>query len=327
MITKVCKFCNKKFDIFPYQQSSASFCREQCYHDCQRQSPYPLLTCGQCGKSFRNERRTRNRIYCSQICSLEARYKYSHNDKQCPQCQLSFKYSPRNPFQKYCSRECQSESQKLPFNQRFFENINSEKKPYILGLIFTDGCIYSSKTKNSKAVNFASSDKKLVALFRRALDSAHTINHYKNAYSVTIRDKKLFLALKNLGVKERKSWASYTLPQISKPMMRHFLRGVYDGDGSFYIDQRNHKHRYLGTGLTSNCLKFLEGIKNFISQELKISAPSIISYKNRASGGSYQLRIARQKDVQQLTDYLYKNSSYFLGRKLRIINNFYGRKI
>lgn len=69
----------------------------------------------------------------------------------------------------------------------------------------------------------------------------------------------------NHGCVDRKS-KIIRMPNIPENLIRHFIRGYFDGDGSvcFYFATKAHKHRTLTTSFTSGSQGFLEDICNII---------------------------------------------------------------
>lgn len=48
---------------------------------------------------------------------------------------------------------------KFNFNQNYFNKIDSPEKAYMLGLIYSDGCIYPDKNSSSKYIIFGQSEE------------------------------------------------------------------------------------------------------------------------------------------------------------------------
>ena len=130
-------------------------------------------------------------------------------------------------------------------------------------------------------------------------------------------------SLKKLGVTPRKSWNEYGLPQIPNSLMWHFLRGAFDGDGSFYIDNRG-KWKYLCASLSCGSYKFLQEINEWL-EKYKIQTHKIRFDKKQNGKGCWQLRITKKGAIRKFSEYLYKNSNYFLNRKYKIVESFYAR--
>ena len=318
MIEKTCNFCFKKFNVHPYRELTAHFCSAKCYNTYRTNLAYPKRVCPQCKKEFSIGRETRYRKYCSQKCANLAQRRYSREVKICPYCGKKFKYNPKNPHQKYCSVICQIKSRGYKVDENFFNIINSESKAYLLGLIFSDGNISSRKSY----INISSKDRELIKTCKKILNTNRPIYHYQNSFSLTIGNQNLYNSLVRLGVLKRKSWKEYSIPEIPQNLLWHFLRGVFDGDGSFYIDDRE-KWKYLCASFSCNSKRFLQEIKCRLGKQ-GIKTANIRFDRKPNDKGSWQLRINCKKAIKKFTDYLYKNSNYFLSRKHKIVKTFYG---
>jgi len=320
MIKKTCIFCKKEFFVHEYRKITANFCSKKCYNNYRKNLTYPEKTCPKCNKNFSIKRETRHKKYCSAECANLAKRKYEPRDKICEKCGKTIKYSSKNPKQKFCSVLCQIDSRAYHVNENFFRNINSEGKAYVLGLIFSDGSISSKKFYT----NISSTDRSILEICKKLLNADTPIHHYKNCFSLIIGNRGIHKSLIALGVLQRKSWKEYSLPAVSPNFMRHFLRGFFDGDGSFFIDRRE-KNNYLCASFACNSKTFLEEVKSCL---LKNNIePQIIRYDKKDNNtGSWQLRIAKKNSVKNFTDFLYKNSKYFLNRKYNIVKKFYGEK-
>jgi len=323
MIKKICQSCSKEFYIHNYRESAARFCSLACYNSFRKNAAYQKI-CLQCNEEFVNKRETRNRKYCGEKCSSKARRKYNRDDKICPTCKSVFGYRSRNPHQIFCSNQCNIKSRAYKVNGKFFDKIDSEGKAYLLGIIFSDGSV-SSKSNH---INISSNDRDMIETCRKLLETTSPIHQYKNYFCLIISNQNLRNSLINLGVMPRKSWKELSIPLIPEKLIRHFLRGMYDGDGSFYLDKReSNRYIYLCSALSSASYQFSKEIKSMLEKQLKITFHKI-RFDDRGGGkGSYQLRLFRKEDVKKFVDYLYRNSNYFLKRKYIFVKNFYHGKI
>lgn len=118
----------------------------------------------------------------------------------------------------------------------FFKHIDSKNKAYILGLIISDGYV-DDYTK----LTFTSKDIELVEIFKKELKSEHKLAKYDifdkrtnkiyTRYSIQIASKEIVTDLNKLGIYSNKSF-DCSMPDIPINYFWHFVRGVFDGDGS-----------------------------------------------------------------------------------------------
>lgn len=316
MIKKECIFCNKTFSIHSYRKSTANFCSRKCYNTDRKKKAYPTKTCPYCNNMFCVNRKTRYHKYCSVECSILGRRKYKREEKVCPFCNKKFMPSSKNINQKYCSILCNVRSRAYKCNEDVFQKIDSQEKAYLLGIIFSDGCIF-----NKRCLNISSKDEELIHWCKNIIESSAPIHKYKNYFSFIISNKSIYGSLQKLGVIERKSWEEYSLPKIRNNLKRHFIRGIFDGDGSFYIDNRE-KYKYLCASFTCNSKKFLKEIRDWLEKR-GITTQNIRFDEKDSNKGSWQLRISKKNSIRKFGNNLYRKANFFLPRKYRIFNSFY----
>lgn len=320
---KFCAFCSKEFKVHNYRKKSAHFCGTDCYNQYRKNNAYPPKICPFCKTKFPINRKTRYCKYCSKKCSLLGRRKYEHREKTCPVCKKIFQFNSKNPRQIFCSNQCSVKNRAYKIDEKFFNQIDSEGKAYLLGLMFSDGNISS---KNNY-INFSSNDKNLVEIAKTLLGSNSPIHHYKSSFSLIIGNQNLHTALNKLGVLKRKSWQELSLPPIPKKLIGHFIRGLHDGDGCFYADNRQEKYSYLCSSLTCGSRQFLEQIKELLEKKLRISFHKVRFDRKENNKGSYQLCLSRKNDIKKFIKYLYQDCHYCLNRKYKITEQFYGKQI
>ena len=125
-------------------------------------------------------------------------------------------------------------------NYNYFNIIDTEHKAYWIGFLLADGFV------NKKEVSFClqKNDIKMIELFLNDLDSNCPIKYNKdNNPFVTITSKDLSNSLIEKGFHNRKSWSfdlDLLLSYIPKELENHFIRGMFDGDGSIKYYKYNY---------------------------------------------------------------------------------------
>ncbi len=153
---------------------------------------------------------------------------------------------------------------KIRYNENFFKEWSAEMA-YVLGLIYTDGNLYVRKDKSGYELgilSFAQKDKELVEKFLKLMDCDATIRFKERRefakttagelYYFSIGSNDIAKDLLKLGLTPNKS-LDMVFPEIPDKFMRHFIRGLFDGDGSVYLESRK-----------SIRVKLLSGSKGFI---------------------------------------------------------------
>lgn len=201
-------------------------------------------------------------------------------------------------------------------NDDFFSIIDTEKKAYWLGVLYADGCV-----RNPNIVVFSSIDKNWVELFKRDIETDRPIRRefhktfQREIWKISITSEQMYNDLCNHGCVDRKS-KIIRMPNIPENLIRHFIRGYFDGDGSvcFYFATKTHKHRTLATSFTSGSQGFLEDICNIIPTS---HIQKVYWHSNGTGGGVWSVRIG-PNDSLILYDYFYKDSTVWLQRKKNV---------
>ena len=123
-----------------------------------------------------------------------------------------------------------------PFLVNFFSIIDTEEKAYWLGFLAADGNVGSNNPVVS--IHLSLTDVDHLSKIRQSLQSTHPIKIYNKSCYFTIRSKILTDDLKQYGIVPRKD-RIVRAPQIDTFFVRHFWRGVIDGDGCLY--KRTHQ--------------------------------------------------------------------------------------
>ena len=196
------------------------------------------------------------------------------------------------------------------FNNHYFDKIETEEQAYILGFIYADGYISS----NTFGVKVDTKDIDIIEKIKSALQSEHKIvrgiNRNNTASGenteyvmLSINDSYFVSKLQELGVLYNKS-KILTFPHfLDKSLIRHFLRGYFDGDGSVYITQNNPKFSLVGTK------EFLETALTYIKEN--VNTKSNI-HKNKTI---YDIQIGGRNLIKQVYKYLYEDATIYLNRK------------
>ena len=138
---------------------------------------------------------------------------------------------------------------KYTLNQRYFSSIDTEEKAYWLGFISADGCIKNTPKMKTVTVNLANIDRGHLEKMSAAVDSnkpiyafSRTRNRANVITATAVFNSPYMIAdLIALSITERKS---LTLQPWTGPdeLMRHYWRGIFDGDGCIHQRKRNQWH-------------------------------------------------------------------------------------
>lgn len=125
---------------------------------------------------------------------------------------------------------------KRPFKNRYiFDKIDTEEKAYWLGFLYADGSVGSKEDKIE--LSLAACDYNHIQKFKDFIGLDNKISYRKkqNAYRYSFRDKTFKEVLIKQGCVPKKSLILTfpTIDQVPVELIRHFIRGYFDGDGYF----------------------------------------------------------------------------------------------
>lgn len=212
-------------------------------------------------------------------------------------------------------------------NHDFFKVIDSEYKAYFLGLMIADGCVQNIRKKSDKewfsksiSLELSINDRYILDEFAKCLVYTGKIHdHYKNdelsTQIIRFASSDMFNDLETYGVIPNKSKIETYLPIIDPQLMRHLIRGIFDGDGTVYIG--NNKFNWGFYGSYRLC--------NEISEFLKINIFSNNSMPSVFNKGTVSFIYLHSKFRTPIFfNYLYKDATIYMKRKKEKFEIYYG---
>lgn len=221
---------------------------------------------------------------------------------------------------------------KYKFNEDFFKDINTENRAYWLGFLYADGCIVDMKlkdgTKIPQTVQISISINDIEILYKFMKD----IELDKNIYIGTQYNKKSITQYCRLqvgssvmcsdlikhGCFPRKTYTLKFPYEIPEELIRHFIRGYFDGDGSIYLCERMQYDRRRGKEyLQQNFCCNFQGTYDFLkSLETVLNRNNIITRPIRNGHGNvYSLDFGRRDSMINFFHYIYDDCNVCLNRK------------
>jgi hypothetical protein len=198
-------------------------------------------------------------------------------------------------------------------NHDYFNVIDTQEKAYWLGFLFADGYIRERKSGNSLELKLSVKDYDHLLLFRECIGSNHLVKEsqskvkYNGGVSISnmihlaMYSSKLVNSIRKQGVHSRKTF-TIERPNIEKGMMSHFIRGYFDGDGSFSFNPEKYS-------IKTQIVSASEDFKKFIINELEDNNIKINLYSD------IKLQIQNKMDNKKFYDYIYNNAKIYLKRK------------
>ena len=224
--------------------------------------------------------------------------------------------------------EIPSKKQKYSINDFYFDDLRDPEVIYTIGFLYADGCNSDEYVRMSleegdveilKRINSNMCNEKDVQ-FEDKSDKHDFGYTYKNQYKLEIRNKRISKVLSILGVVRNKSLI-LTFPKWLHPSMySHFIRGVYDGDGSLYRYFNNNKPRNTTVTITST-EEFCKAIIDICAKYIGIK--SNLYDASCHNGITKVFSITGCNVCKKFLDWIYKDSTIHLERKYNRYCDYY----
>lgn len=216
-------------------------------------------------------------------------------------------------------------------NEEYFKVIDTEQKAYWLGFLYADGCVTENNSRGyikAMTMELGLSIKDVTHLdkFNNSTSSNYTIkrktvtlngNKYE-ACRVTICNTNFCKFLISKGCTPRKS-LSLIFPNediVPKSLIRHFIRGYFDGDGCvcYASDKAKSKHYIYGFVGT---MDILNNIQSVLCNEIGATKTKISE-----KGNAFQCSWGGRNNCVRFYEYIYKDATIWLDEKFnKIINH------
>lgn len=213
------------------------------------------------------------------------------------------------------------------FNRDFFEVIDTEEKAYWLGFIFADGCVYINDTRIHSAetsIQLQESDASHLRKFNKSLQGnlqvgfkpLNTFNKPRMICYIRCYSYKMAQDLISHGCVECKSFVVKMPTGVPKELLRHFIRGYYDGNGCICL--KNTAQKLLGINFCTASKDMVEGLRECLF-EFGINS-YIVDEKGKST---YRLYVCGMRNVDNMLHFMYDDSSIYLDRKYEKAKNLY----
>lgn len=208
----------------------------------------------------------------------------------------------------------------------FFNVIDTEEKAYWLGFIFADGYIsYSEKNmkKGQLATTYCTgiklkwSDGEHLKKFNKSISGNYKvfkeINHpdgfrkqTTEAAKILVYSQQMYNDLNKYFDRDKTYTAKF--PDIPENLIRHFIRGYFDGDGCLSLIDDKIYIKFLGASKD-----FHEGLKEVLKNNNFIFTSN--SKINLHGTEMYYILINRNLEKIKFLDWIYQDCNVYLDRK------------
>lgn len=211
---------------------------------------------------------------------------------------------------------------KYKLNESFFDNINTPNKAYIMGLLHSDGS--NNIDKSTISISLQEDDKDILEQIRLEVNSEKPLEYldysdkhdfgytYKNQYRLLLFSKHMCEELNNKGITPNKSLTIGFPNWLNTNLIPHYVRGVYDGDGSIYRSYRNDNNLPITVTITAT-ESFCKVLKDICKKELNISAG--IYDASCHNGITKVFTLSGRNIAKKFLDWIYQDADLFLQRK------------
>lgn len=221
-------------------------------------------------------------------------------------------------------------NRKHHFNEKYFSVIDSEEKAYWLGFIMADGCIEVSSNSHESvrlAVILKNTDIHRLKKLAHSLEFNGQIFEKeivdKRGFSTTrcelkINSKMLCSDLLKYGIVPKKT-GKELIPCLNDDLIRHFLRGFFDGDGSITLSSNKKFYRFkLGSSSLIVTRQTQEYFHNY-----DVDVNYYVDYNYRRP--FYVLESNCKEKCNQIFHLLYDDANIYLDRKYDRVLDFFNK--
>jgi hypothetical protein len=216
---------------------------------------------------------------------------------------------------------------KYPYicDYHYFDKIDTEEKAYWLGFLTADGWINHSKKTNAgvTGIELQYGDINHLKKFNKSIGGNYQITDRWRECSLSKKDKDkkhhmccirifsltMYNTLKNLGFSNDKSY-DFHMPDLSNDLIRHYIRGYFDGDGCFCFTNKSFGVNFITASysLYQDILSILETLSINTSNHIFI---------NEFGTTMYRPEICKLNDKIKFLDWIYQDCNIYLDRKYK----------
>lgn len=214
-----------------------------------------------------------------------------------------------------CEKSLSEIRRKYDVIDNYFDIIDTQNKAYALGLYYADGTV--SKNKNYVSISLQERDVNILDKLNNEFGGNRKLtfvkfndknSNWSNQYMFTVASDKIHGDLIKHGCVPNKSLILEFPNTIPREMIRHFVRGYFDGDGN--ISKNEDRCTLIST--EDFCCKLSEIVK----KELNINSSIFFCHNKNTTTRTFQ--IAGKNQVKKFLDWLYIGSELYIERKYRL---------
>lgn len=195
-------------------------------------------------------------------------------------------------------------------NEKFFSRLNNDSA-YVLGFWIADGHI---EKRNKNLLSFSQKEQDILMQIKEKMNASYKVSPSKNkGYRLSISSKQLCDDIRkmcNFDLTQSKTIVA-DYPIIPARLDSHFIRGVFDGDGSTWMSKKGQL-----------CISIVGTMKlNLQIQQRLIDNCSVNKTKISDKGVFSELIYTGNLQVKRILDWMYKDASISLKRKKKFYDS------
>ena len=195
----------------------------------------------------------------------------------------------------------------VEFNEKYFDHINTSDKAYWLGFLYADA--YNCDMSNTVGITLQGKDKEHLKKLAKAVSLPEekvirkTTNAGHDICNLNLYSQYMSNILTKQGCPRAKSfiitYPKWLLPELN----RHFIRGLFDGDGclTFRVIQNEWKWSIVST--KRSCEKIQEILLNTLGISVSIY------YISKTNKNTYNLETSGNEKIYAIMSWLYDGSN------------------
>lgn len=230
----------------------------------------------------------------------------------------------------------------------FFKNIETEIQAYLLGFIMSDGSV--NEKRHTLTININKQDEEIFEFFKIISPEAHigkqkvyesiaTVRgrSVKNNGSVriSISSKVLVDDLKQFGIVQNKTYNELHIPNINPELLRHFIRGYFDGDGCItgYIAYPKPVELQTTKDIKKPSVRMSMQIDAKTSSLVLDIQKTLMTFDINTNinylkrDDMYRVCTASKKEIAKIFKYFYIDANFYLSRKFTKFNYYVNTEV
>lgn len=206
-----------------------------------------------------------------------------------------------------------------PIQEDFFDKIDTEEKAYVLGFFYADGCNSSNEKTITIDLNIKDKDilikfADLIYLDGKPESHVHVYDRRNEGKGISgvlnVHSKYISKRISELGAPQRKTFKIEFPEWLDKKLIRHFIRGYFDGDGGTTVSGSMYSCNITGN------YQFSTKIKQII-----INETGMVFSEDKSKHNVITITTNGNRHAYQFLSWLYKDSKIKMNRKFNIYNN------